>query len=110
MKRQKVESGNVSDILRGSQQTSKPAKSQKASKPAKTSERKKATFQLDRYDITLLENEKYQRRMEGKSTNLSELVRDAIRAAYGTKQDKQSFNAAADRFVDGMKRDKAKRR
>jgi hypothetical protein len=88
-KRQKVESGAVSAILRGSQQTSKPAKNQQASKPAKTSERKKATFQLDRYDITLLENERYQRRMAGKSANLSELVREAIRAAYGSKQDKQ---------------------
>ena len=86
-KRQKVGRGAVSDILRGSQQAIKPAKRHKAIKPAtaKMSERKKCTFQLDVYDVGLLEDEKYKRRTEGKSADLSSLVREAIRLAYDKK-------------------------
>ncbi len=106
-KRQKVGRGAVSDILRGSQQAIKPAKRHKASKPAtaKMSERKKCTFQLDTYDVGLLEDEKYQRRTEGKSADLSGLVREAIRLAYGSGK-RGSFDEAADAFNEGMKRDK----
>ena len=102
-KRNKV----VSGILRTNQKPSKPATTQQASEPAKTSERKKATFQLDPHDIELLEKERHQRRMAGIGANLSELVREAIRKAYGKPP--SSFEASAEAFESGRARAKARR-
>jgi len=74
---------DISEILRGGEpKASKPAK-QQASKTA--TEKVKATFYLEPADVELLEQERFNRRRKGDKADLSTLVRQAIRKAYGKR-------------------------
>ena len=76
-------------------------------KDAKTAsvEKVKCTYYLPAEAVSLLEDVRYQRRKAGDKADLSGLVTEAILKVFGG-----SFDAYAEAFEAGRKRDKASRR
>lgn len=60
----------------------KPAEQQDA-KPVKT---KKATYYMSEDALMMLETERYERRKAGNAVTFSQLMDEAVRAAYGKKR------------------------